>query len=369
LEIKSHSCRSLNLFFRRGSDAHNSLNFSRKASEMPILVLSVLLLLSAGLSTAQETVPSGASAPTAAGVSGNRNPARNSYRLGSGDQILIRAANVPDISEKPIRVDLNGNINMPMIGRIQAGGLTVDQLESEITTRLKVYLEQPDVAVSVAEYQSQPVSVFGEVVSPGVHQLQGRKSLVEILAMTGGVKADAGPSIRITRQLAYGRIPLPGAKDDLTGKFSIAELQLKPLIQAKTPENDIDIEPYDIISVPKAELVYIGGDVSKASVLPLNDSATISIMEALASIGGVTKTADTKKARIMRNVAGTSKRSEVPVDISRIMSGKAEDVQLVAGDILFIPSSASKKATLRALEAAIQLGTVILSSGVVNGTI
>ena len=95
--------------------------------------------------------------------------------LGPGDQIVIRAANMPDVSEKPIRIDLNGNINMPMIGRIQAGGMTVGQLEEEIARRLKVYLEEPDVAVSITEYQSQPVSVFGEVANPGVHQLQGGK--------------------------------------------------------------------------------------------------------------------------------------------------------------------------------------------------
>jgi polysaccharide export outer membrane protein len=235
--------------------------------------------------------------------------------------------------------------------------------------RLKVYLEEPDVAVSVAEYQSQPVSVFGEVMTPGVHQLQGRKTLVEILAMTGGVKAEAGPSVRITRQLEYGRIPLPGAKDDLTGRFSVAELQLKPLVQAKTPEKDIEIEPYDIISVPRAELVYIAGDVTKAGVLPLTENPTMTIMEALASTGGVTRTSDPKKARILRNVAGTSKRDQVPVDISSIMKGKSEDVQLVAGDILFIPGSASKRATIRAIEAAIQIGTIMLSSGVVNGTL
>jgi polysaccharide export outer membrane protein len=256
-----------------------------------------------------------------------------------------------------------------MIGHIEAGGLTVDQLEAEIVKRLKVYLEQPDVAVSVAEYQSQPVSVFGEVASPGVHQLQGRKTLVEILSMTGGLKPSAGPMVRITRQLENGPIPLPGAKDDPTGKFSVAELELRPLINAKTPEKDIEIKPYDIISVPKAELVYIGGDVTKSGALPLIDSPTMSIMEALASTGGVTKTSDPKKARILRAVSGSSKRDQVPVDIAKIMKGKTEDVQLIAGDILFIPGSTSKKATLRALEAAIQIGTMMLTSGVVSGAI
>src|SRR5438874_3482475 len=134
-----------------------------------------------------------------------------SYLLGPGDQIVIRAANAPDISEKPIRIDLGGIINMPTIGRVQAGGLTVEALEAELVKRLKVYLEEPDVAVSVTEYQSQPVSIFGEVMTPGVHQLEGRKTLVEMLSLAGGLKDEAGPSIRITRRLEYGPIPLPGA--------------------------------------------------------------------------------------------------------------------------------------------------------------
>src|SRR2546430_1168678 len=75
---------------------------------------------------AQETLPSGASsAPVIKKASEKPAPGRGSYVLGSGDQILIRAANMPDISEKPMRIDLNGYINMPMIGRIDAGGMTV----------------------------------------------------------------------------------------------------------------------------------------------------------------------------------------------------------------------------------------------------
>jgi polysaccharide biosynthesis/export protein len=292
--------------------------------------------------------------------------AGTSYLLGAGDQILIRAANVPDISEKPMRIDLNGFLNMPMIGRIEAGGLTVEQLQIEMEKRLKVYLEEPDVAISVTEYQSQPVSVFGEVVTPGVQQVQGRRTLVEILALTGGLKAEAGPTVRITRRLENGRIPLPGAKDDATGKFSVADLEIKPLIQARTPEKDIEIQPYDIISVPKAEYVYVAGDVTKSGALSLTDRPTMLIMEALSSTGGVTKTSDAKKARILRPIPGSSKREQVPVDIARIMNGKGEDVELQPGDILFIPGSASKKATLRALEAAIQTGTAILTYGVIR---
>lgn len=95
----------------------------------------------------------------------------------------------------------------------------------------------------------------------------------------------------------------------------------------------------------------------------------MSIMEALSSTGGVTKTADTKKARILRPVAGSAVRAQVPVNIDQIMRGKANDVELAPGDILVVPSSNTKKAAQRALEAAIQAGTVILSTGIISGAL
>lgn len=293
----------------------------------------------------------------------------SSYVLGPGDQIMVRAANVSELNDKTIRIDLSGYINLPVVGRVQTGGITVEALEAELRRRLKIYLEEPDVSVSIMEYQSQPVSVFGEVTAPGVHQLQGRKSLIELLAMTGGVKSDAGPVVMITRRIEYGRLPLPGASDDLTGKFSIAQVELKPLIQARTPEYDITIQPYDIISIPHAESIYVAGDVLRSGTQQLTEKSTISIVEALSTAGGLAKTADPKKARILRATKANAIRPQEPVNISKIMRGESQDVQLMAGDILVIPASNTKKAAQRALEAAIQIGTVILSSGLVNGTL
>jgi len=291
---------------------------------------------------------------------------RTTYVLGPQDQIVIHAMNVPDISEKPLRLDLNGEITIPMVGRIQAAGLTTEQFEAELTKHLKVYLEEPDVAVTVMEFHSQPVSVIGAVGTPGVHQLEGRKTLIEILSMAGGVRLDAGPSMRITRQLDWGRIPLPGAADDPTGKFSIAEIDLKPLMAAKSPEKNIVVRPHDVISVPIAEIVYVIGDVGKVGPLTLNDGHSISVLQAVSSSGGVLRTAATGNSKILRPIAGSTKWSEHPVNIKKILEGKADDQTLLAGDILFVPSSSGKKAAMRVLEAAIQSGTLAATYGVVR---
>src|SRR5258708_33308992 len=113
-----------------------------------------------------------------------------------------------------------------MMGSVKAGGPRGRVRESDLVYRLKVYLENPDVVVAVTEFHSQPVSIVGEVATPGVHQIQGSKTLIEILALAGGLHPEAGPMVRITRHLEYGRIPLPEATDDPTGKFSQAEVNV-----------------------------------------------------------------------------------------------------------------------------------------------
>ena len=295
-----------------------------------------------------------------------QDPARSSYRLGADDQIILRVSNAPDLSEKPLRIDAEGYIKLPMIGRVQAAGMTTEQLEGELIKRLKVYLEQPEVAVSVAEFHSQPVSVIGAVGSPGVQQLQGRKTLVEVLSLAGGLRPDAAPNAKVTRRLEWGRIPLPGAKDDPTGQFSIAEVDLKSLIGAKNPEQNIPILPQDVISVPRADIVYILGEVTKAGALPLDAGDTISVLEALSTAGGTLRTASPGSAKILRTVAGSKKRAELPVDIKKIQAGKTEDVALMAGDILFVPGSNAKRASVRAAEAALQVGTMALTYGMIR---
>ncbi|MGD0362358.1 MAG: polysaccharide biosynthesis/export family protein [Bryobacteraceae bacterium] len=289
---------------------------------------------------------------------------RVTYLLGPDDTVTIHAQNAPDLSEKPFRVDANGEIKLPMIGHIHAGGLTLEQLEGEIATGLKVYLVEPEVTVSITEFRSQPVSIVGAVATPGVHQLEGQKTLVEILAIAGGLRPDAGPTVKITRRLEFGRIPLPGAVDDPTHQFSIAEVNLKSVMEAKNPEFNIPIRPHDVISVPHAEVVYVIGEVTRAGALPLNEGDSLSVLEAVSSSGGMLHTAAVSHSRILRPVPGQQKRTEIVVDFKKIMAGQSEDIPLLAGDVLVVPGSAGKHAVYRALEAAVTAGTFIASYGV-----
>ena len=291
---------------------------------------------------------------------------RTTYKLGPDDQIMIQVSDVPDLNGKPQRLDPNGDLRLPMVGRIQAGGLTLEQLEAELTKRLKVFIQEPDVAVTITEFHSQPVSVIGAVGSSGVHQLQGRKTLVEMLSLAGGVSADAGPTVRIVRRLDEGRIPVVDAADDPTGGFSIAEIDLKSLLEARTPEKNIVLRPHDVISVPRAEMIFVVGEVGRPGPLQLNSGTSVSVLEAVSASGGVLRTASTGNARILRRTAGDQKRTEVEVDLKSIMQGKANDVPLMTGDILVIPDSKGKRAIPRALEIAIQAGLLFGTYGLVR---
>ena len=282
------------------------------------------------------------------------------YVLGPEDLLSVWALGVEEIPNTPVRIDPNGFIDLPLAGSVRAGGKTVAELKTELLRRFKDYVEEPQVSVAVTEFRSQPVSVLGAVKNPGVHQLQGRKTLVEMLSLAGGLGPDAGYGIKITRRLEWGRVPLPTATDDATGRFSVAEVKVKSVMEARNPEENILIRPYDILSVPRGEMVYVLGEVGKAGGFVLQERETMSVLQALSLAGGVLRTAAPSRARILRTAAGTSSREERPLDLKNILAGRSGDVPLQPDDILFVPNSAAKSAGMRAVEAAISLGTGII---------
>lgn len=285
------------------------------------------------------------------------NTVRSTYLLGPDDQLEISGPELTESGNKPARIDSSGDVEVPLVGRIHVAGLTVQQAEQVIDKSLSKYIREPQVVVNVAEVRSQPVSVLGAVNSPGVHQVQGHKTLLEMLALAGGLRQDAGYSVRITRQLDWGCIPLPGASFDSTGKFTVAEVDLKEIMEAKDPAENIQVLPHDVISVPRAEMVFVIGDVRRSGGLVLGDHKSISVLEALSLAEGINTTADTRHAKILRLNGDSDQREELPVDVKSMLAGKKQDVMLQAEDILFIPGSTGKKAALRAMEAAIQTGT------------
>jgi polysaccharide export outer membrane protein len=280
--------------------------------------------------------------------------AQSGYILGPDDSLKVWAFGVDEITDKPVRIDTSGYVDLPLIGRVQAAGLTVNQLRASLIQRLSSEIRDPRVSVEVVDFGSQPVTIIGAVNQPGVHQLQGRKTLAEVLSLAGGLKQDCGPKINISRSLKWGAIPLANAKNDSTGQFSIADVEVKDLLAAKSPALNIPIQPNDVITVPQAEMVYVIGEVKKPGGIVLNEKSTVSVLEALSYAEGLSGTPAPAKSKILRPIPGSTQRQEIALDLKKVLAGKGEDIALRPNDILFVPTNTPKKAITRAAEAALQ---------------
>lgn len=309
-------------------------------------MLLSLFLVPAGM--AQGITQGGVS--TAASVA---SPA--AYVLGPGDAVSLHVGDMPEMPTAPVRLDPNGYVDLPLAGRFRASGMTIEGFKAALGDRLKRYIADPEISVSLADNQSQPVSVIGAVNAPGVHQLGGPKRLIEVISLAGGVRADAGFKVIVTRDAARGPIPLADAKTDTTGRFQTAELSLDSLLGAKNPAENILIEPDDVISIPKAEVVYVTGQVKRSGGFPLQSHESMSLLQAISLAEGLGPDAQSKKARILRPTEGDrTKVTDIPVDVKSILEGKAPDVQLYANDVLFVPNSAAKTATRRTIDTVLQ---------------
>jgi polysaccharide export outer membrane protein len=289
------------------------------------------------------------------------------YVLGPDDQLAIRALEGLDLGDKPVLIGTNGNITLPLIGRVKAAGLTVEQLEAELASRLKAYVQEPQISVTVTEFRSQPVSVFGAVTTPGVVQLRGRKTLYEVLSMAGGPRETAGSTVSIVRLLENGPIPLPGAFPDPTGRYSTAELDMQQILDGRNPAANIEIKPHDVISVSQGNgrTVYVVGDVQRSGAFNLGGQRTISVLSALSLAGGLGHTAKPEQAKVFRPVDGRN-HQEIAINIKQILAGKSEDIALRPDDVLVVPTSSRKVFTVLvsgtlagAVSAAIYAGAVV----------
>jgi polysaccharide export outer membrane protein len=217
-------------------------------------------------------------------------------------------------------------------------------------------VKDPQISITVTEFRSQPVSVFGAVTEPGVFQLRGRKTLYEVLSLAGGPCPDTtGSSITLTRRRENGEIPLPGATVDPTGQFSVIELNVAEILEGKNPAANIEIKPNDVISVSEASsnMIYVVGDVQHAGGFTLGGRRSVSVLMALSLAGGLGRTAKPDKARIIRNVPGEPKPREIAVNLNQILSGKAEDISLRPQDVLVVPTSSRKIFTTYSLPASV----------------
>jgi polysaccharide biosynthesis/export protein len=246
--------------------------------------------------------------------------------FGPGDEVEVTVYGAPDLSGHS-RVSSEGNISMPLIGYVRIGGLSDSEAEGAIEAKLRHdnILNDPQVSVYVKDYGSSGISVAGEVAKPGFYSALGPHRLFDVLQEAGGTTDKAANQVVISHR---------GQEDATT--LSISK---NP---AEMAASNVDLKPGDTVVVPKAGIVYVLGEVTRPGGYILNATGGVTVLQVVAVAGGTTHVASAGKTRLLHRTG--SGFQEQPINLKKLLRGKAHDVSVQNDDILFVPSSAFKEA-------------------------
>ena len=338
------------------------------------------------------------------------------YVIGNGDVLNVDVFDVKELSRE-VRVSQTGSIGIPLIPvRLHVAGLTEVQAEQKIAEVLEAngLVSHPEVSVSVKERKSKPITVVGAVGHAMVYQADRQVTLLEVLAEAGGVGNDAGDTVIVTRpvqeqsedpsepplvgpehpsaansskespppistvtsssrsapastsssapKVIPSAAPLNGsantaATNEPPPLANIITINLNELMESGDAANNIILRAGDIVTVPHAGIVYVLGAVNHAGGFVLaNDRSQMTALKILSLAGGLTRTAKSSHAVIVRK-DNQGQQHEVAVDLKKVLNRQAEDLQLQPSDILYVPASGAKQALVRTMELGIALGT------------
>ena len=323
------------------------------------------------------------------------------YVIGPGDLLNIVVFDVPELSRE-VRVSQTGTVGIPLVPvRLHVTGLTETQTEQKITEVLEAngLVTHADVSVSVKEHKSKPITIVGAVPHPMVYEADRPVTLLEALAQAGGISSDAGDTIIVSRPSQdavpeAGEPPEIGTEQPLPTKASpnaetvpkdasptpsaagvagtssspaantepppltnTITINLSDLMETGDTKNNIPLQAGDVVTVPHAGIVYVLGAVGRAGGYILsNDRTQLTTLKILSLAGGLTRTAKSDKAVIVRK-DNSGQQHEVPIDLKKVLERKAEDLQLQPSDILYVPESGAKQALYRTVELGLAIGS------------
>ena len=256
---------------------------------------------------------------------------KDAYTIGTEDLLIITVWDNPDLNQDA-RVNGDGDINYPFIGKVNVAGKTVNEVDEILTGLLgKDLVYDPQIEVTVREYKSKKVFVVGEVSRTGTYYLKESKSLLEMISEAGGIKTDSAGNYLIIKR------KLPGSKEDSS------EIKI-PLIKGEL-ERDAEIYEGDIIKVPEAKF-FISGEIGRPGFHPINDD--INIFQGIIIAGGFTKAADENNVKLRRDDG----KESLLVDLERLENAlerggtnpeeveeQIKELKLRDGDMIFVPTS------------------------------
>lgn len=254
--------------------------------------------------------------------------------IGPGDLLAIDVFDTPELSGSS-RVNQQGYVNLTVLGTIHVAGMTASEAARAIETALKTHeiMNDPHVTVSISEYATQGATVSGEVHNPGLYPTLGRRRLLELIAMAGGVTQAAGR----TATIIHRNDPQHPVNISLVPNNVRLPEQANPVIL-----------PGDTIIIDRAGIIYILGAVNKPGGYLVDNNEQLSLLQAVSLSGGWLQTASLRGARLIRKVP--EGREEVKIDLKRVTYGKQADIKIHNGDILFVPQSIGKVIAYQGLQ-------------------
>lgn len=252
---------------------------------------------------------------------GSQGAQPNNYVVGPQDILTITSFDQHDLSGK-YPVDSDGTFTFPLIGRVKAGGLTLRELEAELKRLLMDgFFKDPQLSVGVETYKSQKIHIVGEVRNPGTYPLTGEMSLIEAVARAGSTLPSASGEALVVRAKPGQQTSapvLPNGDDTEVTTVDLRSLQSGALSQ------NVPLRDGDTIFVPRAETIYVFGQVRNPGAYPIQRSTTV--LQALSLAGGVNERGATGRIKIVRLEKG--KTVEVRVKLNDVVR---------PGDTIMVP--------------------------------
>jgi polysaccharide export outer membrane protein len=245
------------------------------------------------------------------------------YRVGPADELTVNVNGEAKMDAIVTRIDIKGDIQLPIIGNINVMGATAAEIQQSLVSAYTKEFVDPWIVVSVSKFRSRPVFMLGELNAPGVLHLERPTNVLQAVGLAGG----------LTEQ-AY----LDGAR--LLRDDQIVAIDIKALLKQGRFDQNVWLQPDDTLYVPGYQdlRVFILGAVNNPGTQPFRDS--LSLLAAIAASGGVVGgQAKIKDTRIIRTHSPI-KGELIIVNVSDLLEGKAPDVSLRPGDIVFVPNSA-----------------------------
>ncbi|MDD4933694.1 MAG: polysaccharide export protein [Methylacidiphilaceae bacterium] len=272
---------------------------------------------------------------------------RNDAPLGGGDLLEIHVADVPELKSVKARVTPAGTILLPLVGQLRVEGMTAEQLHEKLRTLLgEKYVRNPQVSVSVAEMRSHKVAVMGQVNHPGLFDMNSRMRVADAIGMAGGLKEEASPRVYLLRRLpersssaAKGAAPSPasakGVKTPPSGALApgVVEIDLRDLLDGRADRGNLLLHPGDIVEVPRAGTVYVGGDVKNPRAVDIL-GGNMTAQQAIIAAGGPSQIAEMGKVRVYR-LLPSGQRQEIKLDLSKKNSARI-DFPLQKEDVVMV---------------------------------